>query len=132
MRDYIGIKILLAICPSSHRGEDFLPQPEVSWNLRQPCELSAEFVFAVLMYLCVVCCDLSIFISNFIDLIFLSCFLMSLANGSSILFIFSKNQLLALLIFAMVSVVSFAFISALNFYNLFPSANPGVLHFFLL
>ena len=30
------------------------------------------------------------------------CFLMSLANGLSILFIFSKNQVLALLIFAMV------------------------------
>ena len=34
---------------------------------------------------------------------------MSLANGLLILFIFSKNQLLALLIFAMVSFVSFAF-----------------------
>ena len=33
--------------------------------------------------------------------------------GFSILFIFSKNQLLALLIFVMVSFVSFAFISAL-------------------
>ena len=43
------------------------------------------------------------------------CFLMSLANGLSVLFIFSKNQLLALLIFAMVSLVSFAFISALIF-----------------
>ena len=38
---------------------------------------------------------------------------MSLANGLSILFILSQNQLLALLIFAMVSFVSFAFISAL-------------------
>ena len=38
---------------------------------------------------------------------------MSLANGLSNLFIFSKNQLLALLIFVMVSFVSFAFISAL-------------------
>ena len=28
------MKILLAICPSSHRGEDFLPQPKVFWNLR--------------------------------------------------------------------------------------------------
>ena len=42
-------------------------------------------------------------------------FLMSLANGLSILFILSKSQLLALLIFAMVSFVSFAFISALIF-----------------
>ena len=37
---------------------------------------------------------------------------MSRPNGLSILFIFSKNQLLALLIFAMASFVSFAFISA--------------------
>ena len=36
-------------------------------------------------------------------------------NGLSILLIVSKNQLLALLIFAMVSFVSFAFISALIF-----------------
>jgi len=40
------------------------------------------------------------------------CFLMSLANGLSILFILSKNQLLALLIYVMVSFVSSAFISA--------------------
>ena len=44
---------------------------------------------------------------------------MSLANGLSILFIFSKKQLLALLIFAMVSLVSFAFISALIFKSFF-------------
>ena len=37
---------------------------------------------------------------------------MSLTNGLSILFVLSKNQLLGLLIFAM---VSFVFISALNF-----------------
>ena len=42
-------------------------------------------------------------------------FLMSLANGLSVLFILSKNQLLALLIFAMVFFVSFAFISTLIF-----------------
>ena len=40
---------------------------------------------------------------------------MSLANGYSILFIFSKKQILALLLLAMVSFVSFAFISALIF-----------------
>ena len=43
------------------------------------------------------------------------CFLKGLANGLSIWFNFSKNQLLALLIFAMVSFLSFAFISALIF-----------------
>ena len=64
------------------------------------------------LYFCVICCDFSIFISNFVDLIILPLFLDSLANGLSILFIFSKNQILGLLIFAM---VSFAFISALIF-----------------
>ena len=44
--------------------------------------------------------------------------------------IFSKNQLLALLILAMVSFVSFPFISALVFNNFFPSTNPAVFHFF--
>ena len=46
-------------------------------------------------------------------MILLPFFLMSLANGLSILFIFSKNQLLALLILAVVFFVSFAFISSL-------------------
>ena len=50
------------------------------------------------LYFCVACCDFSIFIPNFVDLIPLPFFLMSLANDLSILFIFSKNQLLALLI----------------------------------
>jgi len=54
---------------------------------------------------------------------------MSLGNSLSILFMFSKNQLLVLLIFAIVSFVSFSFISALIF-DFFPSTNPGVLHLF--
>ena len=63
---------------------------------------------------------LSVVISPFSFLILLIwffslCFLMSLANGLSILFILSKNQLLVLLIFAVVSFVYFAFISALIF-----------------
>jgi len=52
---------------------------------------------------------------NLLISFFSLCLLMCLANGLSILFIFSKNQLLALLIFAMVSFVYFAFISALIF-----------------
>ena len=40
---------------------------------------------------------------------------MSLAKDLSILFIFSKNQLLVLLIFTIVSLISFSFISALIF-----------------
>ena len=63
---------------------------------------------------------LSVVISPFSFLILLIWFfsfffLMSLANGLSILLILSKNQLLALLIFGVVSFVSFAFISALIF-----------------
>ena len=42
-------------------------------------------------------------------------FSVSLANGLSILFIFSKNQLLVLLIFAIFSFVSFSFISDMIF-----------------
>ena len=49
--------------------------------------------------------------------------------GLSILFIFSKNQLLALLIFAMVSFVSFSFFSCPNLYDFFASTNTGVLLF---
>ena len=63
---------------------------------------------------------LSVVISPFSFLILLMwffylSFLMSLVNGLSILFIFSKNQLLALLILAVVSFVSFVFICALIF-----------------
>jgi len=50
---------------------------------------------------------------------------MHLANGLSILFIFSKNQLLVLVIFAIASFISFSLISALTFYNFFPSTNLG-------
>ena len=50
---------------------------------------------------------------------------MSLANGLSILFIFSKNQLLVLLIFDMVSFVSFAFISVLILKISFPLLTLG-------
>ena len=40
--------------------------------------------------------------------------MMSTANGLSILLIFSKNQLLLLLIFAIISFISFSFISVLT------------------
>ena len=47
---------------------------------------------------------------------------MSLANGLSILFIFSKNQLLAL-IFAMISYVFFIIYFCPNFHDFFPSTD---------
>ena len=49
----------LRICP-------FLPCCPFYWHI------TAEVVSYDPLYFCVVCCDLSIFISNFIDLIFLS------------------------------------------------------------
>ena len=70
------------------------------------------------MILCISVLSVVISLFSFLILLiwfFSLCFLMSLANGLTILFNFSKNQLLALLIFAMVSFVSFAFISALIF-----------------
>ena len=48
------------------------------------------------------------------------------------LFIFSKNQLLVLLIFAMVSLVSFSFISALIFMISFLLLTWGVFYSFLV
>ena len=68
------------------------------------------------MILCISVLSVVIFHFSFLILLtwfFSLCFLMSLANGLSILFIFSKKQLLAL--FIMVSFVSFAFLSALIF-----------------
>ena len=70
------------------------------------------------LYFCIVCCNLSFFISNFVDLILLF-FLMSLAKGLTILLIFSKNQLLVLLIFTIVSFISFCS----DLYDFFPSTN---------
>ncbi|KAB0351854.1 hypothetical protein FD754_016711, partial [Muntiacus muntjak] len=58
-------------------------------------------------------------------------FLISLANDLSILFIFSKNQLLVLLIFAIYSLLNFCFIYfCSDFYDFFPSTNFGVLLLF--
>ena len=93
----------LGICP-------FIPSCPFYWHRAAGNSLLWSFVISVL----------SVVISPFLFLILLIwffslCFLMSLANGLSILFILSKNQLLALLIFSMVSLVSLAFISALIF-----------------
>ena len=87
----------------------FLPNCPFYWHIAAGSSLTS---------LCI--SVLSVVISPFSFLILLIwffslCFLMSLDNGLSILFTFSKKQLLALLIFAMVSLVSFAFISALIF-----------------
>ena len=70
------------------------------------------------MILCISVLSVVISLFSFLILLiwfFSLCFLTSLANGLSISFILSNNQLLALLIFAMVSFVYFAFISALIF-----------------
>ena len=97
-----GKLYFLRICP-------FLPSCPFYWHIVADSSLLWSFVF--------LCCLLwSPFTFLILWIWFFSlCFLMSLANGLSILFVLSKNQLLALLIFAMVSFVSFVFISALIF-----------------
>ena len=66
-------------------------------------------------YFCGVSCNF-FFISNFIDLSLLPFILIvSLANGLSIFFIFTKKWYFASLIFAIVFFVSISFISALIF-----------------
>ena len=55
---------------------------------------------------------------------------MSLANGLSILFIISKNQLLVLLIFAIVFFVSISFYLCSDIYYSPPSVNFGIGLFF--
>ena len=90
----------------------FLPGCAFYWHT--VAESSLLWSFAI-------CCGvLSVMISPLSFLILLIWFfslfwLMSLDNGFSILFIFSKNQLLALLIFTIVSFVYFSFITALFF-----------------
>ena len=64
------------------------------------------------LYFCGISCNLSSFISNYVYLNPLFIFLMRLLKGLSILFIFSKKQLLDLLILRIVSVVSMSFNSA--------------------
>jgi hypothetical protein len=65
----------------------------------------------VLNFLCF-CCYVSLFISGFVNLSL--CPLVSLANGLSILLIFSKRQLLILSILCLAFFVSTCLISALN------------------
>jgi len=95
------------------------------WHIVADSSLLWSFVF--------LCCLLWFlhFIYNFVDLVlFPFFFLMSLANGLSILFIFSKNQLLVLLIFCY-GLLCFFFIDFYSdFYDFFSSTNFGFLHFF--
>ena len=85
-------------------------------------------------YFCVVCCNF-FFFSNIIDFSLFP-FLLSLTNALSILFIFSKKQLLVLMIFTSVFFTPFSFISALIFNDFFPSTNfevfcPSLSSFFM-
>ena len=66
------------------------------------------------MYFCIFCCNRSFFIYNFADLILLSCFLDE-SEKRFVNFIFSKNQLLVLLIFTIVSFIYSSFISVCIF-----------------
>ena len=76
------------------------------------------------LYFCGVGCNFSLFISNFIDFgpLTFSFSLMSLAKGLSVLFIFSKNQLLVSLIFAGFFCLCLIYFYS-DVYNIFPSTN---------
>ncbi|XP_052026956.1 KDM5C adjacent transcript [Chionomys nivalis] len=52
-------------------------------------------------------------------------FLINLSRGLSILLVFTKNQLLALLLLSIVSLFSISLISALIFFDLLPSTFFG-------
>ena len=67
------------------------------------------------LHFCGVSCNFSFSISDFMDLGLIFFSLMSLARDLSILFIFSKNQILVSLIFSIVFFVSISFICALIF-----------------
>ena len=80
------------------------------------------------MYFCIVSCNLFLFVSNCINFILFSFFLMILAEGFSILIIFSKKQLLVLLIFIYYCFFHFSFIYfCSNLYDSFPSTDFAVL-----
>ena len=83
------------------------------------------------LYICDISFKVSSFISNFIDLSPLL-FLMSLAKGLTILFFFSKNQLLVLLIFAIFFFHFYFIYFSSDFYDFFPSTILGFYFFFFL
>ena len=81
------------------------------------CPFNWHILFVVVsydrLYLYGVSCNLSFFISNFIESNLF--FTLSLAEGLSILFIFPKSQLSVSLIFAIVFFISIAFIASMIF-----------------
>ena len=117
LHSILGGCIILRICP-------FFPGCPFYWHIVACSNLSCSFVFLQWQLL------LLFFISNSVDLSLLPFFLDESGNGLSILFIFSKNQLLVFLIFAIVSFIYFYLWSDL--YDFFPSANFWVFLFFFL
>ena len=83
------------------------------FNLLEYYCLSCSLMIIVLLSYCLQ--FLLSFLALFIWALSLFFFYMSLTKGLSILFIFSQNQLLVLLIFFIVCIVSILFISCLNF-----------------
>ena len=96
LKDYI----FLEMCPF-HLGF------QISWHT----VLHSNFLQSFVLLWCQL--ESILFISNFVYLDPLSFFMMSLLKGLSILFIFSKNQLLDSLILRIVLLLSMSFNSAL-------------------
>ena len=82
------------------------------------------------LYFCGICCDFSIFISNFVDLILLPLFL----DESGLCFVYFiyllKEPAFSFVDFGYGLLCFFCIYFCPNFNDLFPSNKPGVLPFF--
>ena len=97
------------------------------------CPVSWRIIVHNIFFYTILCMSLLsivilLFISDFIYLGPFSFFLMSLVKGLSILFIFSKNQLLDSLIFGIIFLDSISFISVLVFIISFLLLPLGFVH----
>ena len=82
------------------------------------------------LYFCIVCCDFSIFISNFDELI-LGPFFLHESDLWFVYFMYLLKEPAFNFVHFCYSLLGFFFIYfSLNFYDFFPSTSPEVLHFF--
>ena len=80
------------------------------------------------LYFCIVCCSLSFFISNFVDLIPLFFFLMSLAKGLSIIYLLKESAFSFINLYYCSFLFFFIYFCS-DLYDCFPSTNFGLFFF---
>ena len=103
----------LRICP-------FLPSCPFYWHIVADSSLLWSFVF-----LCCPCCDFSIFISNFVDLILLPVFLDESGKWFVYFVYLLKEPDFSFVDFGYGLICFFCIYFCPNFYDFFPSTNPG-------